>query len=400
MRQRYLTVPALAAALASAAGCATERAPEWKRHWQPVSRPVGASRVVHVSAAVRPLGSVPYDNLSLPIVSPDGRFLATQTGIPPTWQTVLAEPDAPAPEATAVEIYRIHAGQKSAPTSGPEFVAVLPEPVVMGRACDESGFLVESVRPDGARWIGRAAWADGEIEWLITGEDVNAFAALGPNGLLAWSRRPADGEHFDLVIRDGPDEWTIASQGEDWLMPTWSGRGDGLFVLILEEDRLDAAHVIASNPVSLRQSLRRVPLASTGASVRTAYQTVHAQQITIVAGDARPGRDEFVFFHPARIRAAVWRPRSAGGMAPVLLHQESWTAIMDGSDHALVATQENLIRQSVIDPSDQVPLLDGFLVPRATNAKEAPYILLSPSEETPRVGLTALQLLEVEAQRR
>ncbi len=57
-------------------------------------------------------------------------------------------------------------------------------------------------------------------------------------------------------------------------------------------------------------------------------------------------------------------------------------------------------RQSVIDPSDQVPLLDGFLVPRATKAKEAPYILLTPSEETPRVGLTAMQLLEVKAKRR
>ncbi len=151
MKQRCLTVPALAAALASAAGCATESAPEWKRHWQPVSRPVGSSRVVHVSAAVRPLGSVPYDNLSLPLVSPDGRFLATQTDVPPTWQTVLAGPEATAPEATAVEIYRIHAGQINAPTSGPEFVAVLPEPVVMGRACDERGFLVESVRPDGPR---------------------------------------------------------------------------------------------------------------------------------------------------------------------------------------------------------------------------------------------------------
>ena len=87
-------------------------------------------------------------------------------------------------------------------------------------------------------------------------------------------------------------------------------------------------------------------------------------------------------------------------MIPVFLHQESWTAILEGSDHVLLATKESLIRQSVIDPSDQVPLLDGFLVPRATKAKEAPYILLSPSQETQRVGLTAMRLLEVKAERR
>ncbi|MFN5946280.1 MAG: hypothetical protein ACK46I_14475, partial [Phycisphaerae bacterium] len=50
-----------------------------------------------VQVAVVPLGVISYDGQTLPLVSPDGRFIAVQQGQPPAWQTVLAQDSAPLP---------------------------------------------------------------------------------------------------------------------------------------------------------------------------------------------------------------------------------------------------------------------------------------------------------------
>ena len=71
------------------------------------------AEVAAVRAEVLPMGVVPYDNMTLPIVSPSGRFLATQSGVDPTWETILAEPGASVPQATVVEIYELVRGSRS-----------------------------------------------------------------------------------------------------------------------------------------------------------------------------------------------------------------------------------------------------------------------------------------------
>ena len=392
MRHRWLIgLAAATAALSLAAGCATDPTVARRGMVELADGPPGVTRSTRVRAGLRPLGSVPYDNLVLPIVSPDGRYLATETGAPPTWEAILAQPEAAVPEATTVEIYRIDRGEEtSGRPGGPKLLTTLGEPVLLGRACDPAGFLVESVRPDGARWIGRAGWETGEITWLIQGPDVNAFASLGSGGRMAWSRRPAGGEHFDLVVRLGGQEWTIDSQGDDWLMPTWTRRGDGLFVLVLRNGFLDAVHVIASSPAAFRQSLRRLPLAS-NASVYSAYQTANGQVASI--DGPQPTLDQLVFFHPARLRVAVWRPLSPGGTTPILLHEKSVTALVGDDDFALVATEDRLFRESLDDPADRVELLRGVLIPRAISSSDAPYLLLSAATEG-RIGLLEMSLLE------
>lgn len=42
--------------------------------------------------ALQPLGYVPYDGLVLPLISPDGKYLATQVGEAPEWEELLGQP--------------------------------------------------------------------------------------------------------------------------------------------------------------------------------------------------------------------------------------------------------------------------------------------------------------------
>jgi hypothetical protein len=343
----------------------------------------GRSSTVNVRVGVLPLGAVPYDNLSLPLVSPDGRFVATQSGAPPTWPTLQAEPGAIVPIATRVEIYRLEPG------SPPAFVAGVAEPVVLGRGCDANGFLVEAPRDDGSRWIGAVSWESGALTWLVADEHVNAFASPGPGGRLAWSRRAAGTDHFELVARGGGAEWSMGARGEQWVMPAWSGIDDGLFVLVLREGNLDALHGRGSSQSLYRQSFQRINLAR-NAALDTAFQTLGGQVTAL--GAAPVDRERLVFTDPVSGRAALWHPL-ATGPKEVLLHEDSYFAAVDG-DFALVTTDTDLLRQSLENPLARQKLLAGTLIARPTSSPEWPFVLLAPAEG--RVGLTALKMLPPE----
>jgi hypothetical protein len=339
-------------------------------------------RTADVSAGVLPLGSVPYDNRSLPLVSPDGRFVATQTGDPPAWETLLAGPEAPVPVSTRIEIYQIDRARGRT-----VFDRSLKQPLLLGRAGDAGGFLVESPRPDGARWIGYASWSGGSVEWLVADERVNAFGSLGPGRRLAWSRRAQDADHFDLVIRAAGDEWTVGSQGGDWLLPVWSAGGQGVFALRLDGGELELAHMFADSPASARQTIQRLRLA-TNMTSHHAYQCVASQ--ALLTGVAAPGETHLLFWHPAAGRIALWRPLSSPGAA-VLLEPDSMAAVVDPSGLALVATPRHLSVQRPSNIADRRTLLPGGHVPRPIDAADWPYVLLAPGRD--RIGLMALRVV-------
>lgn len=358
-------------------------------------QPGGQSLNIDVRAAIAPLGHVPYDNFSLPLVSPDGRFLATEAGIAPTWEMALAEPGAQAPGATHVDVFRLDL-RTSIPEQQrqpPQRVAVVSEPVLLGRSSSVDGFLVEAPRDDGARWIGLASWQTGEIRWLVQDEHVNAFASLGPDGRLAWCRRRLGQEHFELVVRRHGEEFVMTSPDEDWLMPHWSGRGDGIFAFPLREGHLDLAHMIASSKEALRQSMRLTPVA-VGANVYIAYQTMTATVTTL--GLPQPRFDQVAFVNPAHSRAAVWRPFSAAGSAPVMLVPRSIAAVPDETDIAYVVTETDLMRQSLDDTRLKAKLLAGPLVPRRIMAPDWHSIVMRPGDG--RIDLMAVRLLPPEVE--
>jgi hypothetical protein len=343
----------------------------------------GAGRVQDVTAAILPLGSVPYDGFSLPLLSADGTRVASQTGVAPDWEAAMAELDSDLPFATTVELFSIDIEHRRI-----DRIVVMEGPMLLGRGGDDEGFLVEWPREDGSRWIGKVSWQTGDVDWIISGDDVNAFATIGPEGQLAWSRRTIDGELFELVVRKpNGHEWSLAEDEIQYLYPTWSGHGDGLFLAMLEDGRLDLAHMVAGDARAARQSTRRKTVATAGSKF-LAYQMMIGQPADLAASPS--SFEQLAFFHPARHRAAIWRPHVRDGM--VQLQRGSITATLTERGYALVPTDEELLLQSVDDLREWKSLLKGVLVPRPTPGLPYPYVLLSPSSH--KVGLTAMQLLE------
>lgn len=363
---------------------------------EPLNKPAGVSQSARVRAGVLPLGLVPYDNLTLPIASPDGQFIASENGVAPTPAVMRAETGATVPQETHIEIYKVDFRQdlKSAVRTQPELTTTLSEPAVLGRSCDAEGFLIESPRSDGSRWIGKASWETGEIKWLVSGEQVNAFAAMGADGRLAWSRRDKDAGHLELVVRHGSDEWTLPSQGDDWLLPTWTDSGSALFVFRLNEGKLDIQFGSAGSPTAFRQSMRKLPLIDNG-TVDIAYQAV-ALNVNVVGSKPAP-TDQLIFFHPNYVyrRAFLWRPLAITKRSETYLNAGSFTALIDDSDYALISTNANLVHQNLWQPNERISLVVGMQVARPTTSGQWPYLLLSPDDG--RVGLIAMRLLPLSA---
>jgi len=398
--RRWTGAAMLAWLLLLPVGCVTTEEPVWPRGYptdqdgrtgrtgqtddnsqntrldKPLAPAGGTAGSVHLLTQLERRGAIPFDQETLPIVSPDGRYLATQVGLAPPLETVLAGPGASVPATTRVEIYHLSENTGEHPV----FVAVVDEPVLLGRASDETGFLVEAPRHTGERWIGLASWLTGEITWLAQDPGaVCAFATMGPDGQLAYSRRAINGTHFDLVVSAGTELWTLPGQGEDWLMPTWSGAGDGLFVLLLRGDLLEVIFLRAANEADVYQGIRRQRLASTGATINTAYQALNAHQVIIT--ETPPTVDRLYFYHPAGYRAAVWEPPGL----PRLLTHGSWAVTRDvmNEQFVMLAGKERIERVSLANNLARSRLVDGVRIPRPTGATDRPYILLEPGAPAP-----------------
>ncbi len=331
-------------------------------------------------AGILPLGSVAYDNRSLPLVSSNGRFVATQVGGPPQWETLLAAPDCPQPLDSRIEIYRLDHELGEA-----QLQWVRGPGLLLGRGGNERGFLVEKPQPDGARWIGSMNWSGDATRWLVADEHVNAFGALGPDGRLAWSRRSGGAEHFDLVVRHGDEQWTVGAQGGDWLMPVWAGTGADLFALRIEDGRLEAAFMNVATPDTTRQNVARVLIAEQ----RTRYDAYQCLA-SYAPNTTGPGQPSLLLWHPSATRMALWLPLSSPD-AMTLLEPESMAAVMDDSGNMLVATGQGVILMSPLDPRRRRTLVPGTHVLRPLTARDWPYMVLSPRGD--RIGLMALRLV-------
>ncbi len=169
-------------------------------------------------------------------------------------------------------------------------------------------------------------------------------------------------------------------------MPTWAGTGDGLFAMLLEEGAIDAVHMVATDSDSVRRSIRKIPLAASGATVDTAFQTLNAS--VVIAGLGSP-QDQLSFYHPSRYASAIWRPPAV----PVLLDRDSFAAVPDSAnpDYVLEVTSENLVRRRITDRMDRIDLIAGTHIPRPTGSSERPYILLQPTDDV--IGVTIMRML-------
>ena len=311
----------------------------------PIARPPVGGMTVNsrVVAAVTPVGSVPFDGQVLPLVSPDGRSLATQVGEAPRWATLLADRSAGVPARTRVEVYDL----TTSPPRARRFNARLPAGLLLGRSCDERGFLVESPRPDGARWIGRVDWATGDLEWLVRDGAVNAFGALVPDG-LAYCARAVGDDAFALVLGD---ERLEPPPGGTWLFPI-PGADDGLVhALVADRDGVEVRSLStgfagadpSGAPVGVFTIARRF-LSASGAPV-VAYQASDPVRGGPVAGRSGATPPGVLLFSPGARRMAVFDP-GMGAFTPLAARSIAGAWAPDGAGWALlVTTPEGLMFQ-------------------------------------------------------
>lgn len=200
-----------------------------------------------VRVGIRPLGAVPFDGMTLPITSPDGRFIAAQSGAVPPWATLLAEPGSSVPARLTLSFAEIRppTGAPSPAIPGEPTGAIiplawagtLPRGLLLGRSATDRGVLVERPDESGGRSIGLVEWKSGQTRWLISDPaSIAAHASFGPRGELAYSRRSlAETAGFELVVRpisgDASRELVLKPRTDETLVfPTFSADQTRVYV--------------------------------------------------------------------------------------------------------------------------------------------------------------------------
>lgn len=345
----------------------------------------------HLKVALTPLGSVEYDAQTLPRISPDGRFIAVQQGLAPTWPTILAQPDATVPVGTRIAVYDISA---TAPRRI-DPVDDLPPGLILARAPDNQGFLVESPRPDGSRWIGRISWVGARLTWLVQDDRVNTHATTSAGGVLAYATRPINQDAFSLVLAGQIIEPSQGASLEHPFAPD-----DPELIYALERSSRGIFAIAMRRRPGSTTVLARVRL-SASTEPLVAYQI--ATPAALVPDDD-PARPPALMLYLTRAqRMSIFDP-AGGTLAP--LPDKSIAAARD-TDPELAGyfctTPEGLVftpPPKPTDPWDPQPgrpapvanvLADPF-VPWATNDDNRPFILVGPDPNHPdRLRLFALK---------
>lgn len=355
---------------------------------QPVATPARDARTVNaiLRAAITPLGTIPFDGQVLPMISPDGRLAATQVGQSPSWAALLVEPDAPPSPRTNVEVYDISSQPARLVREGFD----LPAGTMLGRACDESGFLVEHITPMGERRVGKVPWRGGGIEWF----DGVGTGTLIDQGLVATTEAQALKTPWGEVREPGSEMWFPVSSGERGLVYCFAASQRGLELQAWSRSvRATSEGMRADGSMSIIARRRIAPQAER----ILAYQAVDP-----VRGWAESGSEEppgLLFFNPGTRRMTVF-DANTGDLVPLAAESISgvWTRDAAGWG-VLLSTDRGLVYQrleqsrSAWSASPEARLLGEPYVARATMDPTRPSILIGPARDARRVNLIVLQLM-------
>lgn len=339
----------------------------------------GSTFSIRFQAQLQDVGEVPYDQSTMPLVSPDGNYIATSVGIAPEMATLLAEPGSPSPLGTGIEIWKINRN-----TGGLDSTFTLAPPLLLGRSADAVGFLVESPTPDGPRLIGKVSWTTGKLTWLVDDGNVNAFATLGPRGQLAYSTRAVAQEGFSLVVRNSQgNEIEVGTLEGNWYFPTWSTRNDRLYAFwISPENNMRLVTMLTISQEGMSASMNDLDLGE-DATPRVAYRAVAVQPV--VQGLSSSPTEELLFWHPVEEQLVAWSP---GDASPFILMHNALAAVHDVSGRYIVTTADEL---RYVDPTKMnrsVRLHDQVAIPFRTTGEDGHYLLLTPERD--RVSIRAL----------
>jgi len=307
-----------------------------------------------------PVGSIPWDRFTLPVISPDGTNAAVQLG-PSVPTQVLTGTDPVSLSHTLIELHRID------PVNGKAMqpIVVKQQGLLLGRNANNEALLVEAPRGSAGRWIGRIDWSTGKLRWVVSDDSINAFPALNRYGDLAWSRQLRGKDRFHIVVKTANGQRVIDDGQSDWLMPSFAGN-DTLFVYRLKNGSLSlvSLDLRARDPLLTASSLL---LMETGATREQAWQIA-------TTNPANP-KGLLAFYHPVHHRMTIWQPGNA--METVYLARNSVAAapVADGS--WLVATSDRVIRQQ-LGSDDGIHLRNKLAVPVATTSSKWTHFMLIP----------------------
>ncbi len=372
----------------------------------PASKPVGArSTISAVAVELRPIGVVPFDGLVLPIISPDGKFLATQTGTAPTWETLLATNRQTAADGLKIEVYDISKGRPArvgfAAGEGP------PAGAILGRNADDDGFLIESPRPDGARWIGGCSWMKGDLRWRSSARDVCSGACLLPNGMGFAATHGGDpGIRRSVVATfttEADDFRSLRDDRAEHFFPSFSSDGARLYTFAFTPAGLEII-VFDARRSSANAAIARRFLCP-GDDPILAYQAAAGTQPVPYHPPGTPAQDAdagLLFFHSGERRMALFDPTTGaivlladGSIAGCWAHESDRIGVFITTPRGLV--YQRLVRDGQSwNVSEPVRVLADPWVARSTTNPERPFILIGPGPRSNPNSLTIAAMKPVE----
>lgn len=325
------------------------------------------------------IGTVPWNSTILPLLSPSGQWIATSTGVAPSQATQLALPAATAPDDSTIEIWEVLSGR-----AGIRARSTISGSIVLTDSADDEGFLIESPRSDGSRWIGKIEWRTGDLRWLVQDEHINTMPSIGPEGRLAWCVRTADETSLSLAIRFPDDrEFVLPPSNGEWLLPIWSTRSKRLSAWLLGADGvLSLVSLDGQAPDTLGTRLKQV-LIMNGANRWDAIRATANR--TATQGLRPPLLEEVVFYHPIEQRMAVWMPLGLNADQVTSLAPGSIDAVHDRQGNFLLTMPRGLHWQDISDLSRIVRVDHVPLYARPTNDPMRPFVLLDPGAHLVRV---------------
>ncbi len=355
------------------------------------------------------LGTVETDGYTLPVISPNGRYLAVQTGAPPDLATALARPGQRAPRASRIALYRLDA-------RGIVRLGETGTGLVLGRAADDTGVLIESPRPDGARWIGRIRWgtprgSEGyEPEWLVQDGRVNAFATLGPSGALAYATRDVRSRDFDVVVRQAGRTLRIGGDGlRSHLFPALSPDGARVHAFAVRDG---VAEIVTADLGELARmgaaaagdspAIRRTEISDRADDAVVAQMATPQGHLDSFDGEhAGSGElgEGFLFFHPEL--GSIVRTTPGGSPLPLRVRCLAW-ARLDARNAMTLTDGRVLLETDAVgaDPRDAAVVLPQLAIPRSILAPDGRRAILLFAPERGKARLVRVTLAPSQGQRR
>lgn len=325
------------------------------------------------------IGTIPWNSTTLPLLSPNGRWIATSSGATPSNASRLALPDAEIPKGAQIEIWELLPGR-----SGLRAQHTITGSILLTDSADDEGFLIESPRGDGSRWIGKIDWRTGALTWLVQDDQVNTMPTVGPRGRLAWCVRGPHETDLSLAIRfEDEREFVLPGNGSEWLLPMWSDRSTRLSAWRLSSD--DVMTLVSLNgesPDSLKAGIKQVFIMNGANRWDAIRATAHR---TAIQGLPPSMLEEIVFYHPLDQRMAVWMPLGLNSDRVVRLAPESIDAVHDHPGSFLLTMPKGLHWQDFSSLNRIVRVDHVPLYARPTTDPMRPYVLLDPAAHVVRV---------------